>query len=62
MDPEDPLPFEVGGGAVGGSRARKRRRSSILKTSNARQVLQVNTDSMKPYLIIFSILRILIQM
>ena len=38
MNPEDPLPFEVGGG---GSRSRKKRRSSILKTSNARPVLQV---------------------
>ena len=45
MDPDDPLPFEVGsqaGGAV--PRTRNKRRSSILKTSNARPVLQVRFD------------------
>ena len=39
MDADDPLPFESGAAAA--PRTRKRR-SSILKTSNARPVLQVN--------------------
>ena len=42
MDADDPLPFEAG--AAVAPRARNKRRSSILKTTNARPVLQVNLD------------------
>ena len=39
MDADDPLPFETA--ATVAPRTRNKRRSSILKTSNARPVLQV---------------------